>query len=265
VTGYVDTHCHLDFDLFDPDRDAIIERAENAGIIRILNPGVDIRSSLAALDLAEKYPGVYAAIGVHPNDALSWKSGTLQELSELAKHPKVVAIGEIGLDYYRDHAPRDLQLQIFKEQLRLAEDLELPVVIHNRDATGDLLRVLTDWRESLVNYTSPLVHAPGVLHSFSADLSSAHKVISLGFFIGFTGPVTYRKADELRNIAGSLPMERILTETDAPFLAPHPKRGARNEPSYVKYVAEQLAGVRGMTINALTEAVRVNAHTLFKW
>jgi TatD DNase family protein len=169
------------------------------------------------------------------------------------------------LDYYRDRAPRDLQQQIFIEQLRLAADLQLPVVIHNRDATGDIIKILADWRNSLVQIDSPLAYAPGVLHSYSADLASASQVISLGFFIGFTGPVTYRKAEELRKIAGILPMERILTETDAPFLAPHPRRGARNEPAYVQYIAEKLADVRGMTINALTEAIRVNANTLFNW
>ncbi len=265
MIGLIDTHCHLDFDLFDSDREAVIERAENAGIIRILNPGVDVKSSLAATSLAEKFPGVFAAVGVHPNDALTWNSDTLQQISELAKHPKVVAIGEIGLDYYRDRAPRDLQHKIFREQLRLAAELQLPVVIHNRDATGDIIKILAEWRDSLVHTDSPLVHASGVLHSYSADLAAASQVISLGFFIGFTGPVTYRKADELRKIAGILPMERILTETDAPFLTPHPKRGARNEPAYVQYIAEKLADVRGMTINALTEAIRVNANTLFNW
>lgn len=265
MTGYVDTHCHLDFELFEPDREVVIERAEKAGIIRILNPGIDIKTSIAAVKLARQYLPVYAAVGVHPNDALTWNEGTLQQLSELAKQPKVVAIGEIGLDYYRDYSPKDIQLKIFQEQLTLAASLQLPVVIHNRNATQDLLNILEDWKDYLVQSGSTLVGAPGVLHSFSADLPSARQAISLGFFIGFTGPITFRKADELRSVLSELPMNCILTETDAPFLAPHPHRGARNEPAFVRLVAEKIAEVRGMDIHALTEAVRINAETIFHW
>jgi TatD DNase family protein len=265
VTEFVDTHCHLDFNRFDPDREAVVERAEKAGIIRILNPGIDIQSSRAAISLADQFPRVYAAVGVHPNDALTWKSGTLPELTELARHAKVVAIGEIGLDYYRDRSPKELQRQIFTAQLKLAADMHLPVVIHNRDATADLIGILANWKDSLVNSGSPLAKAPGVVHSYSSDLNSALKLVSLGFFIGFTGPITYPKADELRQVARSLPLDCILTETDAPFLAPQPKRGARNEPAFVRFVAEKLADSRGITIHALTEAVKVNANKLFQW
>jgi TatD DNase family protein len=143
--------------------------------------------------------------------------------------------------------------------------MHLPVVIHNRDATADLIGILANWKDSLVNSGSPLAKAPGVVHSYSSDLNSALKLVSLGFFIGFTGPITYPKADELRQVARSLPLDCILTETDAPFLAPQPKRGARNEPAFVRFVAEKLADSRGITIHALTEAVKVNANKLFQW
>jgi TatD DNase family protein len=265
LTEFVDTHCHLDFDTFENDRQTVLERAQDSGIVKILNPGIDIVSSREAVSLAEKHAAVYAAVGIHPNDALSWNTNSVRELEELAKHPKVVAMGEIGLDYYRERAPHELQQKIFIQQLTLAAELELPVVIHNREATADILRILVDWRSELSRSQPDLAQNPGVLHSYSGDLLSADIAISLGFKIGFTGPITYKNADGLRQVAASLPLESILIETDAPFLTPQPKRGSRNEPSYVKYVAEKLAELHNLDLETTAQATYANAEKLLKW
>ena len=265
MTGLVDTHCHLDFNSFDNDREAVLERAEQSGIVRILNPGIDTLSSRAAVALAEKHTIVYAAVGIHPNDALSWNSASLRELEELTGHPKVVAIGEIGLDYYRDRAPRKLQRKIFLEQLSFAADKALPVVIHNRDATEDILDILAEWTSGLRRSKTELAQFPGVLHSYSSDLVSAKKAINCGFDIGFTGPLTFKKADVLREVAVSIPLVNILVETDAPFLAPQPRRGSRNEPSYVRYVAEKLAELREVMFEKVVEVTYLNAKKVLKW
>ena len=261
----VDTHCHLDLNSFDIDREAVLDRALEAGIIKILNPGIDINSSRKAVTLSDQNEQVYAAVGIHPNDALTWDSESWNQLQQLAKHPKVVAIGEIGLDYYRDYAPRDLQRRIFVEQLSLARDLGLPVVIHNRNATIDILIILTEWKAELQGAKSPLADKPGVLHSFSEDLITADRVIELGFFIGFTGPVTFRKADMLRQVAAAVRQERILIETDAPFLTPQPHRGKRNEPAFVKYVAETVAELHELSLNDMASVLTANAKSLFNW
>ncbi len=265
MTGLVDTHCHLDFNSFDDDREAVLERAESAGVVRILNPGIDIPSSRAAVSLADNHVIVYAAIGVHPNDALSWSTDSAHELEELTEHPKVVAVGEIGLDYYRDRAPRELQKKIFIEQLSIAADKSLPVVIHNREATEDILAILEDWTFDLKRSNATLAQSPGVLHSYSSDIASARKAIAYGFDIGFTGPLTFKNADELREVAASIPVEKILIETDAPFLAPMPKRGSRNEPSYVRFVAEKLAELRESSLETIVQVTTNNANNVLKW
>jgi TatD DNase family protein len=261
----VDTHCHLDFESFDDDREAVLARAQEAGVLRMINPGVDLASSQAALRLAERYPGVYAAVGVHPNDAAGWDDASLEELRALAGRDKVVAIGEIGLDYYRDTTPRDLQKRIFKEQLDLAAEMGLPVIIHNREATDDLLEILEDWHNKLENSSLALSARPGVLHSYSGDATQARRAISLGFRIGFTGPVTFRNAPDLQEVAAELSLENLLVETDAPFLAPHPKRGRRNEPANVRLIAEKLAELHGESIEAVAQITTANAGQLFLW
>lgn len=261
----VDTHCHLDFESFDDDREAVLARAQEAGVLRMVNPGVDLASSQAALRLAERYPGVYAAVGVHPNDAAGWVDSSLEELRALAGRDKVVAIGEIGLDYYRDTTPRDLQKRIFKEQLDLAAEMGLPVIVHNREATDDLLEILEDWHKKLENSSLALSARPGVLHSYSGDATQARRAISLGFRIGFTGPVTFRNAPDLQEVAAELSLENLLVETDAPFLAPHPKRGRRNEPANVRLIAEKLAELQGESIEAVAQITTANAGQLFLW
>lgn len=260
-----DTHCHLNFEWFDEDREAVIQRARMAGVDRILNPGIDLESSRTAVALAQQVEEVYAAIGVHPNDALTWNDETADALRELAGQPKVVAIGEIGLDYYRDRAPRNLQRDVFQEQLRLAAELSLPVVIHNREATADVVEILREWQVELLSTNTLLAGAPGVLHSFSAGHETALETIDLNFMIGITGPVTFRNTLELQALVGDLSLDHLLIETDAPFLTPHPHRGERNEPAYVKLVAEKIAEIHGMPFEMTAEVTRINADRLFHW
>jgi TatD DNase family protein len=257
----VDTHAHLDFSKFDPDRDAVVERARAAGVAAIVNVGTDLLSSQRAVRLAERYDGVYAAVGVHPHDAKELDGATLAELRELARHPKVVAVGEIGLDFYRDLSPRDVQRRAFQAQLAWAAKLGKPVVIHDRDAHDEILEVLSDWAAGQRH--SPLAGRLGVLHTFSGDLSMAEQAIDLGFYLSISGPVTYKNARQLPDIVPALPIDRLLVETDCPFLAPHPYRGKRNEPAYVRLVAERIVELKGMSLDALARATTANAQHLF--
>ena len=262
MPSLVDTHCHLDFERFDADREAVVERARQAGVTRVVAPGVDLASSRRALELAAQFEGVYAALGVHPNTNVALGEAELDELRALCRHPKVVAIGEIGLDYYRDHTPHAQQRANFAAQLRLASALGLPVIIHNREASADVLRALSEWRAGA---DDNLAGRAGVLHSFSAGWAEAQAALDEGFYLGFSGPLTYKQADVLRAVAAQAPAERILIETDAPFLTPHPLRGQRNEPAFVRHVADKLAEVRGLSIEALAELTTANAARLFGW
>jgi TatD DNase family protein len=258
----IDTHAHLDFDKFDADREAVIERAQAAGVAAIVNVGTDVASSRAAVRLAERYDAVYAAVGMHPHDAKTLDGAALAELRELARQPKVVAVGEIGLDFYRDRSPRDVQRRAFQAQLAWAAKLGKPVVIHDRDAHEEIMEVLGSWAAGLE--ASPLAGRLGVLHTFSGDQSMAERAIQLGFYISISGPVTYHNARQLPGIVQALPLERLLVETDCPFLTPHPHRGKRNEPAYVRLVAERIATLRGISFDALAEATTANAQRLFQ-
>jgi TatD DNase family protein len=255
----------LDFERFDADRDQVVSRARQSGVRRILNPGINLASSQAAIQLSEDHNEVFAAVGVHPNDGLSWGNGTISRLRDFASHSKVVAIGEIGLDYYRDYTPRDLQKQIFKEQLRLAAELNLPVIIHCREAFEDIIFILRDWQQFLSDSGSDLRHQPGVLHSWSGDEHFASRVINLQFCIGITGPVTFRNAQDLQDLVIRLPIQHLLIETDSPFLTPHPRRGKRNEPANVKLVAEKIAELHQESYNRITDITSTNATRLFQW
>jgi TatD DNase family protein len=264
----VDTHCHLNFDLFDQDRDQVIARSRQAGVEYIVNPGVDLETSRSAIQLAAEYPEVYAAVGVHPNDIQDWDARVLDRIKALAGSPKVVAIGEIGLDYYRDNTPHDLQKLVFQQQLELAAALGLPVIIHSRNASQenqqailDILDILEAWQARLDERPSPL----GVLHSFSAGLDAARNAIKLNFLIGITGPVTFRNAPGLRRLVQQLPLETLVIETDAPFLTPHPYRGKRNEPGLVKLVAEKLAEIHNLPFDEVADITKRNAGRLFNW
>lgn len=259
----IDTHCHLDSPDYDGQREELLARAEEVGVLAVINPGTDFASSQKAVDLARRFEAVYAAVGIHPNYGEDWDVDSVQQLAELAQNPKVVAIGEIGLDYYRDRTPREKQMQILLDQLDLAADLGLPVIIHNREAGKDLMPVLSAWQSNLVAQDSPLADAPGVLHSFSADLALAEKALAHNFRIGFTGPITFRNAPELQALAAELPLESLLVETDGPYLSPHPHRGRRNEPGRVKIIAEKLAELKKMTFDRLAEVTTANALSLF--
>jgi TatD DNase family protein len=267
----VDTHCHLNFDSFADDRQAVLERAQAAGVERMLNPGIDVETSLAALALAESHPAIYAAVGLHPNDAVAWTDETIPALRQLARHPKAAAIGEIGIDYYWEKAPHDLQQRVLQAQLDLAAEAGLPVVIHTRNAAGsqqatlDTLDLLEAWVKTLPERAPRLVGRPGVLHSYSDDLPLARRAGALGFCIGVTGPVTFRKAQMLHEVVAGLPLEMLLIETDAPFLTPHPHRGKRNEPAYVRLVAERIAEIKNLDFDAVATATAQNAMRLFLW
>ncbi len=257
----IDTHAHLDFSKFDADREAVVERARAAGVAAIVNVGTDLSSSQRAVRLAEQYGDVYAAVGMHPHDAKALDGATLAELRELAQHPKVVAVGEIGLDFYRDLSPRDVQRRAFQAQLAWAAKLGKPVVIHDRDAHDEILEVLSDWAAGQRH--SSLAGRLGVLHTFSGDLTMAEQAMDLGFYLSISGPVTYKNARQLPGIVRALPIDRLLVETDCPFLAPHPHRGKRNEPAYVRLVAERIAELKGMSLDALARATTANAQHLF--
>lgn len=268
----VDTHCHLNFESFDLDRAAVLERAAQAGVGRMLNPGIDLETSRAAVELAQTYPAVYAAVGIHPNDGSTWNAATLDELRCLAAHPKVAAIGEIGLDYHWERTEHSVQREIFQDQLELAAELGQPVVIHVRDASpddrramGEALDILIEWQQSLAAQGLDLADRPGVLHSFSGDLDDALRAAAHKFWIGLTGPVTFKKAEILRQVAAGVPVDRLLIETDAPFLTPHPHRGERNEPAYVRYIAEKIAAVRNLEMEQLVQITTESAERLFRW
>ncbi|MGD2206190.1 MAG: TatD family hydrolase [Anaerolineae bacterium] len=259
----IDSHAHLDFPQFDADRQAVIERAQTAGLVAIVNVGTNLVSSRRAVALAEEYDWIHAAVGMHPHDAKKLDGAALAELRELAQHPNVVAVGEIGLDFYRDLSPRDQQRRAFQAQLAWAAKLGKPVVIHDRDAHGEIMDILTDWAAGLHNPS--LAGRLGVLHTFSGDLDMAEHAIELGFYVSISGPVTYHSARKLHDIVRALPLDRLLVETDCPYLTPNPHRGERNEPGYVRFVAERIAALRDMPLAKLAEATSANAQRLFSF
>lgn len=268
-----DTHCHLDFDRFDADRPEVLTRARAAGVARILIPGIDLPSSRRAVKLAETDPILFAAIGVHPNDSLTWDAQTIPSLRDLAANPKVVAIGEIGLDYYWDSAPHDHQRTVLQAQLNLAAELGLPVIIHLRErgdadhgpCAEDALTILEEWVTRLRVAGSALAARPGVLHSFSGDIRTAERALHLNFYIGLTGPVTYKNAESKRQMVAALPLDKILIETDAPYLAPIPWRGKRNEPAFVRHIADKIAEIHKINPEEVAAVTTTNAARLFSW
>lgn len=251
----IDTHCHLDFNRFDQDRAGVVSRAEAVGVTRIIVPAIDIHNCAKVVALSERYDTVYAAVGIHPNSSAGWTDSWLGVLRDLARHPKVIAIGEIGLDYYWDKSPKKIQHRAFSAQLELAAELGLPVIVHNRESDEDVV--------ALLGASSLGGSRPGVLHSFSTSYDIAKQVLDQGYYLGFTGPVTYKKADGLRSVASRVPLDRILVETDAPFLAPQKYRGKRNEPAYVVKVAERLASLHNMSYEAMVVQTTANAERLF--
>lgn len=256
----VDTHCHLNFNRYDEDRDDIIARATEASVTRIINPGIDIETSRAAIALTQRYDGVYAAVGIHPNDTASFDNAMLDTIRDLAAETKVVSIGEIGLDYYWDKSPKTVQATAFRAQLDLAAELELPVIVHNREASEDVIPILEEWAQTL---PTSLKERPGVLHSFSAPQEAAERALAAGFYLGFTGPITYKNASELRQVAATVPLDRILIETDGPFLTPQQHRGKRNEPAYIPYIVDRLASLHQISVEEMGKHTTQNAERLF--
>lgn len=248
----IDTHSHLNHEDFAEDLPQAITRAREAGVERILVAGYDMPSSEKAVEIAGAYEGVVASVGIHPHDAKSLKPADLDRLRELAAWEKVVAIGEIGLDFHYNFSPREEQEEAFRLQIRLAHELDMPIIVHSREAGDDILDILK---------SEPSVR--GVMHCFSQDLETAKQVIDLGFYIGVAGPVTYKRSEELREAVEWTPIDRLLVETDCPYLAPQKFRGKRNEPSYVVYVAEKVAEVKSLPFDTIAEKTTQNAYSLF--
>ncbi len=261
MSRLIDTHTHLYFDDFQEDFEATLQRAHEANITDMILPAVDLPTSNQIVELIDQHTSLWGAVGFHPNSSFAFKPNDLDELRKLSQHRKVIAIGEIGLDYYWDKSPKETQHTVFVKQLELAAELELPVIIHNREASEDTLTILEAWVEAL---PASLKTRPGVLHSFSAPADIAERALNAGFYLGFTGPITYKNADELRHIASNVPLDRILVETDAPFLTPTPYRGKRNESAYVRLVAERLATLKQMSLDALAQATTENTLRLFQ-
>jgi len=256
---FIDSHCHIDGPEYDADREEVIARAHDAGVTTMLAVGTGDPHSGAidrAVELAEQHEGIYAAVGVHPHDAKLFDDVAEQRLLDLTRQSKrVIAWGEIGLDYHYDHSPRDVQREVFSRQLRLARELNLPVVIHSREADDDTITIL---RDELSDYDRA-----GVLHCFGGTLTMARQAIELGFFISFAGNLTFKKAEGLRDVARQLPLDRLLVETDCPYLTPEPFRGRRNEPARVVETARCLAEIHGQEREEIGRITSENFVKLF--
>ena len=248
-----DTHAHYDSGAFNADRMEVLASMPGQGVELILNPGCELESSHTAVALAEAFPFVYAAVGVHPSDCAGWEAGWLDELRTLAAHPKVKAIGEIGLDYYwKDNPPRELQQEVFSRQLELARELDLPVIVHDREAHQDCLSIVRQHPE-----------VRGVYHCYSGSLEDAKVLVKLGWMISFTGTITYKNARKALEVIDYLPMERIMIETDSPYLTPEPFRGKRNDSGKVHLVAEKIAQVKGLEPEEVARVTLDNGRRFF--
>lgn len=251
-----DTHAHLDQSEFDADRAAVIQRAHAAGLEAIVAIGVTADSSDAVVRLTREYPSLYAAVGIHPNYCAEAAPADWDRVLAIVGQPRVVALGETGLDRYRDHAPLELQQEFFDRHLRLSQERDLPFIVHTRESQAEVLAMLREARAR-----GPL---RGVMHSFTGDAAAAAECIALGMYISFAGMVTFKKSDDLRAVAATIPADRILVETDSPYLSPHPLRGKRNEPANVVLTAECLANVRGASVEEFASQTTENARRLFR-
>ena len=259
----VDTHCHLNFQHYENDLATVLERARAAGTRRIIIPAVDLAGSQEIHDLCQETSAVFGAVGIHPNHSAVHRERmdtAIAELAALASAPKIRAIGEIGLDFYRQHTKPAEQEKALRAQLRLAARLQLPVILHNREATTKLLPILEEWA---ANLAPPLRDAPGVLHSFSADWAAAERALAAGFYLGIGGALTFPKGKKLKEVAQRAPLQRLLLETDGPYLTPVPKRGQRNEPAYLPWIAERLANLRACSFAEVARVTTANAERLF--
>ena len=248
-----DTHAHYDADQFAPDREAVLTALPAAGVGLVVDPGCDVASSREAVALAERFDHVYAAVGIHPEDCDGCTDADFDVIRELCRREKVVAVGEIGLDYYwKENPPRDFQEQVFRRQIELALELDLPVIIHDREAHGDSLRIVLDY---------PGLR--GVFHCFSGSPEMAQELLKRGWYLGFDGPITYKNAKRAPEVAAITPMDRIVIETDAPYMAPVPFRGKRNDSRLLPYVVEKLAEWKGVTPEEMTDITWQNGKRLF--
>jgi TatD DNase family protein len=251
---FIDTHAHLFYPNFNGEVDQLIERANNAGVKYIIVPGTDLATSKKAIELAETYESVYAAVGIHPHDTKEWKDSFIETLEEFSKHPKVVAIGEIGLDYYYDFSPKDLQMVAFKKQIELAIKVGLPIVVHNRDSNEDMMKTIREYKDTSLK---------AQFHCFAGSAEDARELTEMGHLISFTGNITFKKFDSLREIVKSIKIDKLLLETDSPFMTPEPYRGKRNEPSNVLLVAEKIAEVHNVSLDDVSRITNYNAYKLF--
>ncbi|GKW47710.1 TatD family hydrolase [Planococcus sp. NCCP-2050] len=252
---FIDTHVHLNADQYDEDLQEVIDRALENNVTKMIVIGFDRKTIERAMDLTEKYEFIYAVVGWHPVDAIDCTPEDLQWIEELAAHPKVVGIGETGLDYHWDKSPKEVQQEVFRKQIQLAKKVQLPIIIHNREATEDVLRILKEEKAEEVG---------GVMHCFSGSVETARESIDMNFMISLGGPVTFKNAKKPKEVAELIPIEHLMIETDAPYLAPHPYRGKRNEPSYVPLVAEEIARLKGLTVEEVGEKTTKNAERFFK-
>ncbi len=254
LLSLVDTHAHLDNNQFDDDLDQVLKNADEAGVKQILTIGCDLKSSAASVALAGRFSCIHAAVGIHPHDAQEATAEGLVLLESLLTAPKVVALGEIGLDFYRNRAPQEQQREAFRRQIRLAKKHNKPIIVHDRDAHSEILQILREEGAQQIG---------GVLHCFSGDLEMARACLALGFYLSFTGNITYPKNEGLREVVAGIPIDRMLIETDCPYLSPQPFRGKRNEPAYVKLTAEKIAQIKGLTIADVSRVTNRNAFDLF--
>ena len=250
----IDTHCHLDFDEYDGRRDKIIKAALDAGVHTMVNIGADMESTERSVKLAEKYDAVYATVGIHPHDAKTFNKKIADRLVKLTEHKKVMAVGEIGLDFYRDLSPRDIQRDVFRQQLDIAVQTNLPVVIHTRESFKDTLEIVQEYAHKLPG---------GIFHCFPGTVNDAYEVIDLGFHISVGGVITFPKA-KMAEVAAKVPLEYVLLETDSPYLTPVPYRGKTNQPAYVKYVCEKIADLRGMAFSEVEKITDRSAQKLYR-
>ncbi|MGG2945061.1 TatD family hydrolase [Bacillus safensis] len=250
-----DTHAHLNAEQYNEDLEQVIERAKSEKVEKIVVVGFDRPTITRAMELIEEYDFIYAAIGWHPVDAIDMTDEDLAWIKDLSQHEKVVAIGEMGLDYYWDKSPKDVQKEVFRRQIALAKEVKLPIVIHNRDATEDVVTILKEEGAAEVG---------GIMHCFTGSLETAKACMEMNFYISFGGPVTFKNAKKPKEVVKEIPSDKLLIETDCPYLTPVPFRGKRNEPSYVKYIAEQIAELREISFEELAELTTINAKKVFR-
>src|SRR3989339_979009 len=251
---FIDTHTHLFYPNFEGDVDKVIERAVQTGVDYMIVPGTDLATSLQAIELAEKYDNIYASVGVHPHDSKDWNDSLIEKLEELAKNKKVVAIGEIGLDYYYDFSPREIQIKAFESQIQLALKLNLPIIVHNREANDDVMNIARKYKDSGLR---------AQYHCFAGSIADARELVEMHHYISFPGIVTFKNADSIRKVLSRVAIENLLLETDSPFMTPVPHRGERNEPAYIKLIAEKIAEIHHLTLQDVGKATSYNAYKLF--